>query len=458
MTVKETNSRPTLYRARWILPVASPSIHDGELLVDAEGRIAAVAPAGAIDRPSDLHVEALGEAILLPGLVNVHAHPELAMFRGALEDLEFRDWILRLVSAKRTHLHEEDSLAAARWTTVEALRAGMTTIGATEASSSAVQALSEAGMRGIVFQETFGPDPRQAEASEAELRRQIDELLPTATDLVRVGISPHAPYTVSDELYRRTARYAIEAGLPMAVHIAESRAERELVTQGAGDFAPGLRARGIETPVRASSPIRLLQTLGVLEVAPLLIHAVDLDDEDIDLIRGSGCAVAHCPIANARLGHGIARVAGLVANGVTVGLGTDSVASNNRLDLLEEARVASLMQRARLQRPDLLPAADLLRMCTIEGARALGLDDLTGSLEPGKDADLCVISLAGSHLSPSFDPVTTLFHAARGTDVIMTVVRGRVLYRDGVVTSVNEAQLRADLEVAADRLRRGAVA
>lgn len=458
MTVKETNSRPTLYRARWILPVASPPIHDGELLVDSEGRIAAVAPAGAIDRPSDLHVEALGEAILLPGLVNVHAHPELAMFRGALEDLEFRDWILRLVSARRTHLREEDSLAAARWTTVEALRSGMTTIGATEASSSAVQALSEAGMRGIVFQETFGPDPSQAEASEAELRRQIDELLPTATDLVRVGVSPHAPYTVSDELYRRTARYAIEAGLPMAVHIAESRAERELVTQGAGDFAPGLRARGIETPVRASSPIRLLQTLGVLDVAPLLIHAVDLDDEDIDLIRGSGCAVAHCPIANARLGHGIVRVAGLVANGVTVGLGTDSVASNNRLDLLEEARVASLMQRARLQRPDLLPAADLLRMCTIEGARALGLDDLTGSLEPGKDADLCVISLAGSHLSPSFDPVTTLFHAARGTDVIMTVVRGRVLYRDGAVTTVNEAQLRADLEVAADRLRRGAVA
>ena len=455
--VKPANARPTLYRARWILPVASPPIVDGEMLVDRDGRIAAVAPSGAIDRPDDVLVEELGDAILLPGLVNVHAHPELTMFRGMLEELEFRDWILRLVSAKRTLLREEDSLAAARWTTVEALRAGMTTLGATEASGAAAQALREAGMRGVVYQETFGPDPRQADESEAELRRRLDLLLPEATDLVRIGVSPHAPYTVSDELYRRAIRIASEEGLAVAVHIAESSAERDLVTRGEGDFAPGLRTRGIETPVRATSSIRLLERLGVLDAAPLLIHAVDLDDDDIELIRASGCAIAHCPIANAKLGHGVARVPELMARGVTVGIGTDSVASNNRLDLLEEARVASLMQRARLQRPHLLPAADLLRMCTLDGAGALGIADRVGSLEPGKDADLCVVSLAGSHLAPTFDPVTALFHSARATDVVMTVVRGRALYRDGTVTTVDEEALRIDIEAAGERLRLGAL-
>lgn len=450
-------AQPTLYRARWILPVVSPPIANGELLVDGGGRIAAVAPSGAIDRPDGIEVQDLGDAILLPGLVNVHTHPELAMFRGILEDLPFRDWILRLVSAKRTLLREEDSLAAARWTTVEALRAGMTTLGATEASGVAVQALRDAGMRGIVYQETFGPDPGQAEQSEKELRRQLEHLLPLATDLVRVGISPHAPYTVSDELYRRAVRIAREDGLPVAVHIAESKAERELVTRGEGDFAPGLRARGIDTPVRAESPIRLLQQLGVLDLAPLLIHTVDLGDEDIEMIRGSGSAVAHCPIANAKLGHGIARVAELLERGVTVGIGTDSVASNNRLDLLEEARIASLMQRGRLQRPDALSAGELLRMCTIEGARALGMEDRIGSLEPGKDADLCAISVTDPHSVPLFDPVTALFHSARGADVIMTVVRGRVLYRDGRVMSLDEGRARAEIEAAADRLRPAAV-
>lgn len=449
--------RTTLYRARWILPVASPPIPNGELLVDAAGRIAAVAPAGAIDVPSDAAVEELGEAILLPGLVNVHAHPELAMFRGALEDLAFRDWILRLVSAKRTLLLAEDSLSAARWTMIEAARAGMTTIAATEASGAAVTALREAGLRGIVYQETFGPDPRDVQRAADQLRSDLDHLLPLATDLVQVGVSPHAPYTVSDALYRATVEIAREGSLPLAVHIAESAAEDDLVVRGSGDFAPGLRARGIETPQRGDSPFRLLEMLGVLDARPLLIHSVRLDEACMELVAESGCAVAHCPVANAKLGHGIAPIQELLSRGVTVGIGTDSVGSNNRLDLLEEARVASLLQRAAGKEPDLLPAAQLLRLCTLDGARALGLDDRIGSLEPGKDADLCAVSLAGIHTIPSFDPVTTLFHSARGSDVVLTIVRGRAIYRDGKVLSMEESQAKEDIEAAAERLRGAAV-
>ncbi|MEX2582040.1 MAG: amidohydrolase family protein [Gemmatimonadota bacterium] len=444
---------PVLYRADWILPVAAPPIAGGELLLGTDGRIAAVAPAGALDLSSEVEIRDLGSAILLPGLVNVHAHPELSVFRGALEDLPFRDWILRLVGTRRSVLDEDDDEASALWTMVEAVRGGITTLGATEASGAAAAAMRQAGMRGVVYQEVFGPDPAQAAGAMERLERDIDRLLPFASELVRIGVSPHAPYTVSDALYREVVRLARTAGLPMAAHIAESTAERSLVVDGGGDFAPGLNTRGIETPKRSRSPLELLADLEVLDQRPLLIHCVDVDEADIEAIARAECPVAHCPIANAKLGHGVAPLMRLREAGVRIGLGTDSVGSNNRLDLLEEARVAALLQRVVAHSPDLLPAEELLRLCTIDGARALGLEERVGSLEPGKDADLCAVSLDAPHTVPCYDPIGTLFHAARGTDVILTVVAGEELYSDGRYRTLDVASLRARIEGSAQRLR-----
>jgi cytosine/adenosine deaminase-related metal-dependent hydrolase len=435
-----------------VLPVAGPPIADGAVLVDARGSIAAVGPREAIDAPPGVEMVELPGAALLPGLVNTHAHPELAMFRGALEDLRFRDWILRLVGAKRAVLGDADFEAAALWTSVEAIRAGITTIGATEASGASAHAFARAGLRGIVYQEVFGPDPRQADPSMAGLMRSLDALRSAAGDRVLVGISPHAPYTVSDDLYRAAAELALSESLPIAVHVSESAAERALVTEGAGDFAPGLQTRGIATPIRGTSPIELLDRLGVLAARPLLIHCADVDDADIARIAAAGATVAHCPVANARLGHGLAPVPALRAAGVTVALGTDSVGSNNRMDMLEEARFASLMQRAVHRSHDLLSSAELLRMVTIEGATALGLQDRIGTLEPGKAADLCAISLAGAHVRPVHDPVAAIFHAARGSDVVLTVVEGAVLYRGRQVLTIDEAEVAGMVEGAAARL------
>jgi cytosine/adenosine deaminase-related metal-dependent hydrolase len=428
-------------------------VRRGALLVDGEGRIAAVGPELAIEPPDGCEIVELGTAVLLPGLVNVHAHPELAMFRGALEDLAFRDWILRLVGGKRRALDDADFRAAAICTCVESMRGGVTTLAATEASGAAAAAMAELGMRGTVYLEIFGPDPSQAAASIEGFRVSLGELRRVQSDLVRIGISPHAPYSVSDELYSRASRLAGAEGLPMAVHIAESFAERRLVQHGDGDFAPGLNARGIATPPRASSPVALLHRLGVLEERPLLIHCVDLDPDDFSRIADSGSTVAHCPVANARLGHGLAPVSRLREMGVAVGIGTDSVGANNRLDLLDEARVASLLQRASLHSHDALPSDELLRLCTIEGARALGLDSKVGSLEPGKDADLCAVSLHGEHTRPVHDPVAALFHAARAADVVMTVVRGRIIYRRGDQTGASVLRAFARVEEAAERLR-----
>jgi cytosine/adenosine deaminase-related metal-dependent hydrolase len=447
----------TLYTARWVVPVTAPPIPDGGVLVSDEGRIEAVGPASRLR--ADTPTVALGDAILMPGLVNVHAHPELAAFRGALEDLPFPRWIPALMALKGdAGLTPQDYDAAARWTCVESLRTGVTTLAATEDSGAALAALRDAGMRGVVFREVFGPAPGRADKAITGLRDRIDAMRERETSLVHIGISPHAPYSVSNALYQRAVRLARDEGLPVATHAAESFAETLLVRDGAGPFADALQARGIPTPRRAPSTIALLERLGVLEAQPLLIHAVQLDEEDVARIAQNGCPVAHCPVANARLGHGIAPVTELLDAGAVVGLGTDSVAANNRLDLLEEARVAQLQQRARLRSPDALPASTLLRLATLNGARALGLDDRVGALEPGRDADLCAVRLGHPHTVPVPDPTAALFHAARGADVILTIVKGRVLYRDGTFLTLDVAALRSRVEDAARRIMAAGVA
>jgi 5-methylthioadenosine/S-adenosylhomocysteine deaminase len=253
-------------------------------------------------------------------------------------------------------------------------------------------------------------------------------------------------------LYSLVGEYARWANLPLAAHVAESEAEDLLVREAAGPFAAGLRSRGIATQPRGRSTIDMLARVRLLDCAPLLIHAVRTSAEDRALIRESGATIAHCPIANARLGHGIAPVVEAVESGIVVALGTDSVASNNRIDLLEEARAAQTFQRARLQSASALPPDQLLRMATIEGARALGLADTIGTLTVGKAADLCAVSLAAPSSVPVADPVAAVFHSARASDVILTVVAGRVLFRDGAVTSLSESELRPRINDIGERL------
>jgi 5-methylthioadenosine/S-adenosylhomocysteine deaminase len=442
---------PCLYSARWLLPVSRPPLRDYAMLVDARGRIERVAPRASFGDTGGIRHVDFGEAALLPGLVNVHAHPELAMFRGALEDLPFHQWIPALMRGKKT-LSDSDYDVAARWTCAESLRAGITTIGATEDSGAAAGALQAAGMRGCVFLEVFGPAPGQADDAMRELHAKLERCAPSASGRVRLGVSPHAPFSVSDALFARVARFARSEQLPIATHAAESEAEDLLVREAAGPFAAGLRTRGIAVEPRGRSTIDLLARTGVLDCAPLLIHAIRASPEDLGLIAAAGAAIAHCPIANARLGHGIAPLVVAPAAGIPVALGTDSVASNNRLDLLEEAHAAQALQRARLQSGAVFASDELLRMVTIDAARALGVSDRVGSLDEGKDADFCVVRLDTVHAVPVADPLSALFHAARGSDVLLTAVGGHWLFTDGRVTTLDEAALETAIGAIAARL------
>ena len=423
----------TRYHARWVLPVAQPPIRDGAL-VEQNGRITYVGPQQGA--PSSGDEVDLGDAVLMPGLVNAHCHLELTAMRGFLDGLAFRDWILRLTNARRAVLTPDMLLDAARLGVDEGLQQGITTFADTGDTGAGFDAMLERGVRGICYREVFGPDPAQCGEAIAALAEKVQAMEQRATALVRVGVSPHAPYTVSDALFSATAAFARARRLPLAVHIAESTLESELVEQGSGAFADGLRSRGISVATRARSPVALLARLGVLAERPLLIHCVRVDDGDVRLIAQHDCAVAHCPASNAKLGHGIAPLVSFLAASIRVGLGTDSVAANDRMDLLDEARLAALLSTAREQAHDALSATRALELATIGGARALGIDRDVGTLEAGKSADIVAFPLRRDR-APLVDPIAAVIYAIAGTRASFTAVAGKVRVRDGRLCHVD---------------------
>jgi 5-methylthioadenosine/S-adenosylhomocysteine deaminase len=414
--------------ARWVLPVAAAPIRDGAVGIEGE-RIAWVGPAA--DAPNAPRTN-LGDAILMPGLVNAHTHLDLTLFRGLLEGLDFFAWIRTLTTAKREVTTDHDLLDAARAGIAEGLAAGITTYGDTSDKSAAFDAMLEAGVRGVAYQEVFGPDPAQCTPSVNDLRARIARLRPRETSRVLLGVSPHAPYSVSDPLFADVADFARAEQLPIAVHIAESAAETELVAEGRGPFADFLRGRGIAVAPRAASPIALLERTGILAERPLLIHAIRADAADRAAVARAGAAVAHCPCSNAKLGHGVAPLREWRDAGVTVAFGSDSMASNNRMHLLEEARTAALQQASRLARPDAVTSRELLQMATQGGADALGLGALVGSIEPGKCADLAAFPLGMHGAAADFDPEAHAIYALGGTAASWVAVDGEVLVADGV--------------------------
>lgn len=440
--------RPKVYRGAWALPVSAPPIPRGAVRVDEAGRIESVGP---VDRVSaeGADVVDLADSVILPGLVNVHAHPELSVLRGRLESPAFADWIERLVRLKYDVLSPE-ALRSSTWLGVaEAIAAGVTSLAATDDAGFLLEAMLEAGLRGRVYREVFGPSPERAEPTLRELSGKIDAMRELQSELVDVGIAPHAPYTVSAALFRSLADYAAAEGLPVCVHAAESAAEDEFTREGRGALAERLRARGLEVEATGRSPIAWLAETGVLGVRPLLVHCVRADADDVARIAEAGASLAHCPVSNAKFGHGVAPLLDFLEAGIAVGLGSDSVASNNRVDILEEGRFAALLQRSVHRRPALLGPGELLRLATLDGARALQLEHRVGSLEVGKDADIIAVRLGKPHTTPAADPVAALFHSARGSDVCLTVVRGRVLYSDGEFETLNWRAVAEAAEAAA---------
>ncbi len=400
--------------ADWVVPVEGAPIRDGAVVIGEDGLIAAVGPAADLGAG-----ERFDDAVIVPGLVDAHSHIEYAVYAGFGDGLPFVPWIGMHVRRKE-RLDLDDMRAIARVGAFECLRSGITTIGDCSFVGAAAEAAAETGLRAIVFVEVFGRD-----ASALDRFHEIGErIAPVLSDRVRLGVSPHAPYTCTPEVYAACA--ALE--LPTQTHLAESAAERSWLESGSGDWTP---LADLLVPPPGTTGIRLLAAEGLLGPHLSAAHCVHVDDEEIALLAEHEVGVAHCPRSNGYLGCGVAPLAELRAAGVDVAIATDSPASTPSLDLFEELRTAVVAARARAGRPDALSAAEALELATLGGAQVLGLADEIGSLVPGKRADLTVVALDGSPLSPVEDPVVAVIHGGSPDRVAATLVAGEDRYRRG---------------------------
>jgi cytosine/adenosine deaminase-related metal-dependent hydrolase len=390
--------------ADWALPVDGPPIEGGVVRYE-DGLIVDVGPGRA-----ERHFV---DAAIIPGFVNAHTHLEYANYAGFGDGMPFGPWIRTHIGRKR-QLDAEGMLAVARLGALESLRSGVTTVADYSFSGAAAQAAADAGLRAIVYLEVFAVPPADAERQWNEKRQLVEE-----TPLVRIGISPHAPYTCSLDTYR----WCLSLGVPVGTHLAESANEDEWLEHGTG---PLDSLKALLVPPSGKRSVPTMEP--VLGPDLLCAHCVELEPDDVVLLAERNVPVAHCPRSNALLGCGIAPLVELRAAGVVVGLGTDSPASTPSFDVFEEMRTAVYMARARERRAGALAASDALRLATIDAACALRLDDRVGTLTPGKRADLAVVSLAGSPYHPVEDPAAAVVFGGSPDRVLETIVDGNTRY------------------------------
>jgi aminodeoxyfutalosine deaminase len=398
--------------ARYLLPVSRPPIRDGALLIEGN-RLRAVGTRAALKQAhAGVPWRDLGEAILLPGLVNVHTHLELSGLRGQIRPGDaFVDWVLNLLERRRA-LAWEAYVAGAEEGSAELVRSGTTCVGDVTLTGASLSPLQRRGLRGVIYRELIGPDDARAGELAATPFTHLQAMREEARGTrLEVGISPHAPYSVAPRLFALCRQFQQRLGLKAAIHAAESRAEVEYLTTGTGPIRtrllPATGWGALAPPPAASSPVAYLERLGALDPTCLLIHAVHLTEEDLDTLVRTGVAVAHCPRSNASLDGGRAPLKALRDRQIPVGL-----------SLWDEIRFAHEAHAG------LLTPAEWIAMATVGGARALGLDRDIGTLEPGKRADLTAIILD----EPGADPHEYLVHEAHPGRVLLTAVDGTSLY------------------------------
>ncbi len=393
-------SRTCLIHARWVVPVepAGAVLEDHAVAV-REGVIEAVLPAGAAAAayPGYETLDLPGHA-LIPGLVNAHTHAAMCLMRGLSDDLPLMRWLQEHIwPAEQKHVSPAFVRDGTLLACAEMLRGGITCFNdmyffpeASLEAALAARMRSAQGLITIEFPSAYASDAADYLARGLAIRdRWVDE------PLVSFCLAPHAPYTVSDESFRRIAALAAELDLPVHVHLNETEDE--------------VRRSVSEHGVR---PIERLRRLGVLGPALIAVHAVHLEKQEIELLGSHAASIAHCPSSNLKLASGFAPIEALRRAGANLCLGTDGAASNNRLDLMQEMRLAALLAKATAGDAQALPAHAALRAATLGGAQALGIDGVTGSIAPGKAADLVAVAMRPPELAPCYDPVSHLVYAA----------------------------------------------
>ncbi len=443
--------------ADYVLPISAAPIEKGAVAIEND-KIVAVGTRQEITKKfPEVKDENFGEAVIMPGFVNAHSHLEITAMRGFLDDVEddFFAWLMKLTTTRADKLTEKDIEISALVGALEGARSGVTCFGDIGRYGKAgFQALKKVGLRGILFQETdFSPKNEEAENDFAKLKDKFLTLQETETALVKVGISPHAPYTVSRKLFEKITDYALAENIKITIHAAESNQEKEFFLTGEGLFAEMYRKLNLEWNAPETSEIEYLAEIGVLRAKPLLAHCVKVSENDIDLIAESATRIAHCPKSNAKFGHGIAPLEKFLDKKVRVGFGSDSMASNNTCDILEEARFATLFARNSATKTRFLTAQEIIETATLGGASALGLEDEIGILQMNKQADLIVISLDNIAQLPVHDIYSALLFASNARDIRLTMVSGEEVFRDGEAKNVDEKEIKQKIKTIWQKMR-----
>jgi 5-methylthioadenosine/S-adenosylhomocysteine deaminase len=425
--------------ARWLVPIAKDGALEAHALVVDAGRIVALLPVSEADeRYVPRETVELATHVLLPGLVNAHTHAAMTLLRGIADDVPLDAWLrAHIWPAEAAHVAPgfvyDGTLAAA----AEMLAGGVTTAADmyfhAEASAKAWLA---AGMRAVVGIPVLDLPMAGAADADAHLARGLaarDAL--KAAPTLSFALAPHAPYTVGDATWRKIVTIARETDLGIVTHLQETRAERD----------DALARDGV-------TPLARLDRLGVTGPGFVAVHAVHPGPGDVERLARHGCHVVHCPASNLKLGAGIAPVASYVAAGINVALGTDGAASNNRLDMFDAMRLAALVAKGAGGDPTLLPAQQVLRMATQNGADAFGLGHAIGSLAPGKLADVIAVDLGGVATEPCYDPISQIVHAASREHVTDVFVAGERVVADRALTRIDGAAIAARARAWRDRI------
>lgn len=365
----------------------------------------------------------VGRGLVMPGLVNVHTHASMALLRGLADDLPLMTWLQDHIFPVESRLSAELVYQGALLSAMEMIKSGTTSFCDMYLFAKDVaRAAAKSGMRAWVGEVLYDfPSPNYGELEQGFV--YVDEMFAQYEDhpLVTVTVDPHAVYTCSPELLVRLKEKAVAHGSRYVIHLSETKGEVQGATEQFG-----------------KSPVLHLEGLGLLDSSVVAAHCVEVSADEIALLAERGVKIAHCSESNMKLASGVAPVAAMHTALLDIGLGTDGAASNNDVDMFAEMDTAAKLQKLRAMDPTALPAADVLQMATMGGAKVLGADALIGSLEVGKRADLIVLDLDQPHLTPMYNVPSHLVYAARGADVVHSVIEGRIVMEDRRLQTLDE--------------------
>jgi 5-methylthioadenosine/S-adenosylhomocysteine deaminase len=374
---------------------------------------------------------------LIPGLVNTHTHLSMSLMRGLADDLPLDVWLNDHIWPVEAHLEGEHCYAGALLSALEMIKSGTTTCNDMYFFMDDVaRAIDKAGMRGLLCHGMIDlSDEEKRKAEYKETLRIIEKCHNTANGRIQVSLGPHTPYTCSTELLNWVRKKADEKGLRIHIHVSETEKE---VEDSLND--------------RLKRPFEYLEDIKFLGPDVTAAHSVWLSGAEIALIKDKNVKISHNPLSNMKLASGISPVSDLLANDVCVSLGTDGAASNNNLDLFQEMKTSSLLQKVRKLDPTVLPAGKVLEMATINGATALGMEKEIGSIEVGKKADMVLVDMKAPHLTPYRNPVSHMVYSAEGSDVSTVICNGQILMREREVLVMDEVEVMQMAENAAEDL------